>query len=176
MKTLEKIFEEKKIESEFQNREEHTGDAISAPYQPLLDELKLIRQKMKTYAFQGNQLQNRLRSLKKNYYDDMTIIDSNYKAHDGEVFPWNSTEPYTSQQYESWLLLPMPAALHLEEPVIDEVAIRKAGNEKQIQVLENTCRRIQNLYDMAKTLKYRQLDIKKELNDQYGGTLASDLQ
>lgn len=163
MKDLLQVFEDKKLENEFQNREVHP-EGIYPPYQPILDELKIIKTKLKSYVFQANILEDRLRKLQKNYYDDMTIVD-NTPGSVPVSPPWKSPVPFTSNQYEWWRII--PGYMVLNNPVIMEVAIRKAGNEKQVKVLDNICRRIQNLDQMAQMLKHRRINLKKELNDDH---------
>src|SRR5665213_2900703 len=77
MTDLQQVFEQKKVENEFQNREQpskHEGPV--PPYQHLLDELKQLSTKRKSFNFQADQLEERLRKLQKNFYDDMTIVDN----------------------------------------------------------------------------------------------------
>lgn len=169
MKDLHDLFEAKKIENEFQNRENHP-EGVTAEYQPILDELKLIKNKMRSYAFQVDQLSDRLRHIQRNYYDDMTIIDISMQAPPSP--PWRSVAPFPRSNYEAWTITPTYIAT--EKPSIIEVAIRKAGNEKNIKILDNICRRILNLNDMAKTLTHRRRDLKKEMNVTYGQFVPTD--
>lgn len=165
---LQNTFEAKKIENEFQNREIHKEDGISAPYQHLNDELKVVKNKMRSYVFQGNQLQQHLRKLQKDFYDDMRIIDEKYKRYDGEVFPWRSQDSYTRNQYEYWNIT--TKHISFTAPEIDEVSIRKAGHDKEIKVLNNICQRIVVLDDLYFQAKLREEDIENELQLQYGQT------
>lgn len=164
MKTLDQLFEEKKIENEFQNREAPSyGEENSQ--EAMLKEIQGIRKRLNDLNFQALQLENRLRNIQKYYYDDMTIIDNEYKTYDGEVFPWNSSNEYTKSKYAEWPL--NTQHLRLTTPIL-QVAIRIEGHKDNVKILNNICRRIMNIDSMAEKLLYRDKTLKNELNNRYG--------
>lgn len=170
MTDLHDIFEAKKIENEFQNREVHK-DQITAPYQPLVDEMMSLVKRINSFQFQAEQLERRLYFLQKNYYDTMKIIDEDYMAYDGEVFPWRSKEKFTRNKYKFWDVDTKHLNLDLK---VQEVAIRREGHEKEIKVLDNICKRIMALDDMYFKAVTRRREIKEKLNAEYGGIFIAN--
>ncbi len=164
-KNISRIFNTKLMESEFENQP-LTSDGVVAPYQPLVDELAEVNKKMRAYDLQGDRLVEKLRKLQKNYYDDMKIIDENYKGYDGEIFPWRSGAEHMRGKYAFWDV--QTTHLNLSGPILEQVAIRKhgAGNEKQIKVIDGICQRLMALDEMYHKLYLRRRQIQTELGKQ----------
>lgn len=170
MTKLKKLVQQKLLENEFENKPK-VRDGVQAPYQHLMDELEYINKKMTSCIFQGDQLEEKLRDLQKNYYD-MTIVDEKDPNAGGMFPPWKSSSEYTRNKYMYWN--PTTKHLNLSGPEIHEVAIRKEGYEKQIKVLENICKRLHTLDELYLTLKTRRDNIRSELRHKHGKAVWID--
>jgi len=170
MPKLKKLVQQKLLENEFENKPK-VRDGVQAPYQHLLDEIRYLDKKMKSCHFQVDRLEDRLRDLQKNYYDDMVIVDENHKMM--TTPPWKSSNEYTRNKYVFWDFY--IGNMVRQKVCIEEIAIRKEGNEKQIKVLDTTCSRIKALDKLFNKLHTQKNKIKQELNRQYGSAVASDL-
>lgn len=169
MKDLHDIFEEKKIENEFENREP-TNTSESDVIKTLIAERQKLKNQARSYLFQTEQLEKRLYSLQKNFYDDMKIIE-NHQGHNSEAFPWRSDIAYTRNQYKFWDIAINTKHIGLD---IQEVSIRRAGHEKEIKVLDNICDRIKVLDEMYFKVTARASKIKKKLNNEYGQFIVNN--
>ena len=170
MPKLKKLVQQKLLENEFENKPK-TRDGVQAPYQPLLDEIEYINKRMKSCNFQGDQLEGKLRYLQKNYYDDMKIIDDDYKPYDGELFPWRSLDPHTANKYVYWDVT--TKHMNLTGTAIQDVVIRKDGYKKQIKVLDTICRRLMSLDELFFKLHTRKNQLAKDLRSFYGVDLRN---